>query len=180
MALIEAYRWAAQLPDLVRTVEEAIDVGKAMRDPEAVARAAMATSFGALWRSGPPGSVNEKVVDALRGSLDRLPPEDSDLRCRSMLALANELSDTVTMLERQALVDEGMAMARRLGDPALLMDACQLAFVSLWVAETAPERHRPGQRGPRPRPHPRRRAQLRGVRDACGPRCSASWVGPPR
>ncbi len=40
---------------------------------------------------GPPGEVNDKVVGALRGSLERLPTEDSELRCRTMLALANEL-----------------------------------------------------------------------------------------
>lgn len=140
MALIEAYRWAAQLPDLVATVEQAIVVGKQLRDPEAVARAAIATTEGVLWRSGEPGSVNAEVVAALRGSLDRLPPEDSDLRCRTMLALANELYDTVSWAERRALCDEGLAMARRLGDPLLLMFACQVCFVALWTAETAVER----------------------------------------
>jgi hypothetical protein len=140
MALIEAYRWAAQLPSLVEAVEQAIDVGKALRDPAAVARAAIATTRGVLWRSAPPGSVNEKVVEALRGSLERLPTEDSELRCHSMLALANELYDAVGYEERRALVDEGLAMARRLGDQALQLDACQIAFVSLWVPATAPER----------------------------------------
>jgi hypothetical protein len=140
MALIEAYRWAAQLPDLVATVEQAIEVGKQLRDPEAVARAAIATTEGVLWRSGQPGSINEDVVAALRGSLDRLPTADSDLRCRTMLALANELYDTVSWEERRALCDEGLAMARRLGDPQLLMFACQVCFVALWTARTAVER----------------------------------------
>ncbi|WP_395657674.1 ATP-binding protein, partial [Nocardioides sp.] len=140
MALIEAYRWAARLPDLVATVEQAIVVGKQLRDAEAVARAAISTTEGVLWRSGQPGSVNEDVVAALRGSLDRLPAEDSDLRCRTMLALANELYDTVSWEERRALCDEGLAMARRLGDPLLLLQACQVGFVALWTAETAAER----------------------------------------
>jgi DNA-binding SARP family transcriptional activator len=140
MALIEASRWAAVLPSLVEAVEEAIDVGKAIRDPAAVARAAISTTQGVLWRSAPPGSVNEKVVSALRGSLERLPATDSELRCRTMLALANELYDEVGFEERRALVDEGLAMARRLGDQALQLDACQIAFVALWVPATAPER----------------------------------------
>lgn len=140
MALMEAYRWAAQLPDLVATVEQAIEVGKRLGDPEAVARAAVSTTEGVLWRSGPPGAINETVVTALRGSLDRLPPEDGELRCRTMLALANELYDTVGWDERRALCDEGLAMARRLGDPLLLMHACQVAFVALWHAQTAGER----------------------------------------
>ncbi len=140
MALMEAYRWAAQLPDLVATVEQAIEVGKQLRDPEAVARAAISTTEGVLWRSGQAGAINEEVVGALRGSLDRLPAEDSDLRCRTMLALANELYDTVSWEERRALCDEGLAMARRLGDPRLLMQACQVVFVALWTVATAHER----------------------------------------
>ncbi|MBA2956601.1 AAA family ATPase [Nocardioides sp. CGMCC 1.13656] len=140
MALMEAYRWAAQLPDLVATVEQAIEIGKRLDDPEAVARAAMSTTEGVLWRSGAPGSINEEVVDALRSGLDRLPPEDSELRCRTMLALANELYDTVGWAERRALTDEGLAMARRLDDPRLLMHACQAVFVSLWHVRTAAER----------------------------------------
>ncbi|HEU5037129.1 MAG TPA: BTAD domain-containing putative transcriptional regulator [Nocardioides sp.] len=140
MALMEAYRWAAQLPDLVATVEQAIEVGKQLRDPEAVARAAISTTEGVLWRSGEPGAINPEVVGALRGSLERLPGADSDLRCRTMLALANELYDTVSWEERRALCDEGLAMARRLGDPLLLMFAYQVCFVALWTAETAVER----------------------------------------
>jgi DNA-binding SARP family transcriptional activator len=140
MALVEAYRWAAQLPDLVRVVEEAIAVGKQLRDPEAVARAAIATTQGSLWRSGPPGQVNETVVAALRGSLDRLPPEDGDLRARTLLALANELQDGASVQERQALVDEGLAMARRVGDPELLMGSLQVAFVAVWTPDSAQRR----------------------------------------
>ncbi|MDF1603769.1 AfsR/SARP family transcriptional regulator [Nocardioides sp. YIM 152315] len=140
MALIDEYRWAAQLPRLVGAVEEAIEVGKLMRDAEAVARAAISTTQGVLWRSAPPGLVNQAVVGALRGSLDLLPPDDSALRCRAMLALANELSDTASYEERRALCDEGLAMARRLGDPVLLLDACQTVFVALWLTRTAAER----------------------------------------
>jgi DNA-binding SARP family transcriptional activator len=140
MALIEEYRWAALLPELVRTVEEAIAVGKQLRDPEAVARAAISTTTGVLWRSAPPGAVNETVTDALRGSLDRLPTADSELRCRSMLALANELGHDVLSQENEALCSEGLAMARRLGDPLLVMDSCQVVFVARWVPATARER----------------------------------------
>ncbi|MGB0098973.1 MAG: BTAD domain-containing putative transcriptional regulator [Nocardioides sp.] len=139
-ALMDAYRWAAQLPDLVATVEQAIVTGKQLRDPVAVARAAIATTEGVLWRSGPPGAINEEVVGALRGSLERLPDKDSDLRCRTILALANELYDTVAYEERRSLCDEGLAMARRLGDPRLVMHACQVVFVALWISRTMTER----------------------------------------
>lgn len=139
-ALIEAYRWAARLPDLVASVEQAIETGKQLRDPEAVAAAAVSTSQGVLWRSAGPGEVNPTVVAALRGSLDRLAPDDGALRCRVLLALANELGEHASFDELTALADEGLAMARRLGDPALLLDACQIYFAGLWVPSNAPYR----------------------------------------
>jgi DNA-binding SARP family transcriptional activator len=139
-ALIDAYRWSALLPDLVASVEAAIAVARELDDAEAVARAAIAATQGVLWRSAPPGEVNPLVVDALRTSLDRLPAVDGELRCRTLLALANELEHRASLAERRALVDEGLAMARRLGDRRLVRDACQVAFVALWVMPTAEER----------------------------------------
>ncbi len=140
LALMDAYRWSADLPHLVATVERAIEVGEQMGDPEAVARAAVATSRDGLWRSAPPGQTNETVVSALRGSLDRLPPEDGELRCLTMLALGNELWAHSSFEERRALCDEALAMARRIGDPALRLSAAQIAFVALWHADTTEER----------------------------------------
>ncbi|MFI2707866.1 BTAD domain-containing putative transcriptional regulator, partial [Nocardioides sp. CER28] len=121
MDLVEAYRWAALLPSLVECAEEAIDVAKQMRDPEAVARAATSATQSSLWRSAAPGEVNDKVVAALRGSLERLPEGDGELRCRTMLALANELFWVAPFPERAALIDEATDMARRIGEPALVI-----------------------------------------------------------
>ena len=140
MGLVEAARWAAQWPELTRTVEEAIDVAESMADADLVARAAIATTQGTLWTSAAPGQLNDRVIGALRRSLDRLPAVDGALRCRAMLGLANELYYGSSYEERRALVDEARAMARRLDDPALLLDACQISFVALWAASTAPER----------------------------------------
>lgn len=139
MQLIDAYRWAAILPMLVATVEQAIAVARQTGDPALVAGAAMAPTFGTLWRSAPDGEINETVVSALRSSLAAL-PEEGPLRARVLLALANELHHSTPYDERRALVDEAFAIARGLADDALLVDACQVACVSLWVARTAPER----------------------------------------
>jgi len=138
--LVDAYRWSAMWPELTRTVEEAVEVAEVMGYPELVAQAAISTTQGALWQSAAHGQVHESIVSALRGSLEALPPEDGALRCRAMLGLANELYYGATFEERRALVDEALAMARRLGDDDLLLDACQIAFVSLWQSQTAPER----------------------------------------
>ena len=140
LLLIDAYRWSAMWPELTATVELAVGVAEEIGDPELVATAAISTTQGALWQSAPHGEVHQGVVRALRSSLDRLPPADGALRCRTLLGLANELYYGAAFEERRALVDEGLAMARRLGDDELLLDVCQIAFVSLWSAGTAAER----------------------------------------
>jgi hypothetical protein len=140
LRLIDAYRWSAMWPELTATVELAVEVAEEIGDPELVATAAISTTQGALWQSAPHGEIHEGVVRALRASLERLPAEDGALRCRVLLGLANELYYGASFEERRALVDEGLAMARRLKDEDLLLDACQIAFVSLWSPGTAAER----------------------------------------
>jgi DNA-binding SARP family transcriptional activator len=140
MQLVDAYRWSAMWPELTRTVVEAVAVGESLGDVELTARAAIATTQGTLWQSAAPGQVHHEVVAALRRSLDRLPDTDDPLRCRVLLGLANELYYGAPYDERRALVDEALAMARRIDDDALVLDACQIAFSSLWRADTAEER----------------------------------------
>jgi DNA-binding SARP family transcriptional activator len=140
MHLVDAYRWSAMWPELTRSVVEAVAVGERLGDVELTARAAIATTQGTLWQSAAPGEVHEEVVAALRRSLDQLPTADGALRCRVLLSLANELYYGAPFEERRALVDEALAMARRLDDDALVLDACQTSFSSLWRASTAEER----------------------------------------
>jgi DNA-binding SARP family transcriptional activator len=141
MLLVDAYRWSAMWSELVATVEAALRVAREdLGDVELTARAAGATSQGALWQSAGHGQVHEEVVGALRWSLERLPSDDGATRCRAMLALANELVHGAPLAERQELADEALAMARRLGDEALVLDACQVAFASTWWAGTAKRR----------------------------------------
>jgi DNA-binding SARP family transcriptional activator len=140
MELADAQRWSGDWEGLVGTAEAAIAVADELGDVELLGRAATTTSVGALWQSGPHGTVNATVVEALRRALASLPATDGGLRCRVMLGLALEIYYGSTFEERRALVDEGMAMARRLGDDELLLDACQLAYISLWRPSTASER----------------------------------------
>ena len=140
MQLVDAYRWSAMWPELIATVEDAVRVAESLDDVELTAQAAISTTQGALWQSAAPGEIHETVVAALRHSLVRLPGTDGPLRCRVLLGLANELYHGAPFAERRALVDEALSMARRLDDDALLLDACQVSFASLWWAGTAPER----------------------------------------
>ena len=168
LRLIDAYRWSAMWPELTATVEQAVDVAEEIGDPELVAAAAISTTQGALWQSAPHGEVHEGVVRALRSSLDRLPAEDGALRCRVLLGLANELYYGASFEERRALVDEGLAMARRLEGrgpaPGRLPDRVRLAVVDRHRGGAA----RPRRRGGRARGAHRQRAGHRGGGHAAG------------
>jgi hypothetical protein len=140
MQLVDAYRWSANWNGLTQTVARAVEVAEGIGDVVLTARAAVATTQGTLWQSASPGQVHGPIVAALRRTLERLPETDDPLRCRALLGLANELYYGAPHAERQALVEEALTMARRIGDDALLLDACQIAFSSQWFAGTAVER----------------------------------------
>ncbi|KGN34372.1 hypothetical protein N802_11860 [Knoellia sinensis KCTC 19936] len=139
--LAVAQRWAGDWQGVVATAEEMIAIADLLDDVDLLAEAGTMTSVGALWQSAHHGTVNTVIVDGLRRALERLPDADGPLRCRVLLTLALELYHGSAFEERRQLVDEGMAMARRLGDDGLLLDACQLAYTSLWRPSTAVERH---------------------------------------
>ncbi|MFC6287248.1 BTAD domain-containing putative transcriptional regulator [Nocardioides sp. GCM10027113] len=137
MDLGEAHRWRGSWSELLEVVERAVATADEIGDVRLLARAASAMTIGALWQSASHGQVHEGVVAALRRALADLPPDDDPLRCRAMLALANELYYGSTAAERAALVDEAVAMARRLGDQSLALDACQVGFIAQWRPDNA-------------------------------------------
>jgi DNA-binding SARP family transcriptional activator len=140
MALIDARRWLAMWSDMVAGVEQAIELGREIGDVELVARAAIATNQGSLWHSAPHGEVHEGVIAALRESLTGLPTGDGALRCRVMLSLAHELGHLASLDERRTLVAEAVAMAERIGDPALLLEARMGTWMPTWARSTTVER----------------------------------------
>jgi hypothetical protein len=86
------------------------------------------------------GVVHEPAVAALRRALEALPAGDGDLRCRAMGALAQELYYRAAPLERDALTETALAMARRIGDPALVQSALQATVCATWRPTTARRR----------------------------------------
>lgn len=128
----QACRWSGRLVELVEATDRAVLIGHRLQDPELVDRATAALLSGAIWPPRPYGTVEEKIVGAVRDALDALPAGDSGLRCRLMLALAGELYYRPSFAEQQALADEAVAMARRLGEDRLLLDACLTGYVMTW------------------------------------------------
>ncbi|WP_370619682.1 BTAD domain-containing putative transcriptional regulator [Mumia qirimensis] len=140
LALADAARWAARWDELTDAVEEAIGVADALGDTALLARAAVATTRGALWQTRSFGETSDTIVGAQRRALEALPVEDSPVRCTLLISLANELYYTASEEECQQLVTDGLDMARRLGDDALLMDMCTAAFIAIWHPWTARQR----------------------------------------
>jgi hypothetical protein len=140
MALVEACRRVPDWEHLSEAVDEAVEVAERAGDVERAARAAVQPTQGALWQARSMGVVHERNVAALRRALAALPAGDGDLRCRAMCSLAQELYYRAAPLEREALTEQALAMARRLGDPALLQAALQMTFSAIWRPSTAPRR----------------------------------------
>ena len=140
MTLARACRLAADWEGLSAATDEAVAAAEAAGDVERAARAALGVTDGAVWQARSHGVVHEPAVAALRRALTGLPDGDGDLRCRAMLALASELYYSAAPQERRALVDEALAMARRIGEPALLQHALVTAFVATWWPSSAPSR----------------------------------------
>jgi DNA-binding SARP family transcriptional activator/predicted ATPase len=140
MLLATTLQLAAKWVDLRGVVHRMIELADWLGDVDRLARAAVLPSNGALWQASEHGSVDQPTVSALRRALAELPPQDSELRCRALLGLASETYYGSTPREREALAEQGLAMARRLGDPELRLTACQVAFVSTWRAATADAR----------------------------------------
>jgi DNA-binding SARP family transcriptional activator/Mrp family chromosome partitioning ATPase len=139
MQLVDARRWAGRWQAVVDVEMEAVALAERLGDDDRLAAAASAMTLS-LWQSAPFGQVNSVVVDALRRCLARLPEGDSRARCLVLLSLANELYFGVPRAERQRWVDEALAMATRLDDPGLHVDALLVAQISLFSAATGEQR----------------------------------------
>ena len=142
MARADACRWSVDRASLDAALTAAVHEAEQLGDVVRMTRAAVGATEGALWQTRPYGQTDPYIISTLRRALRELPAEDSELRCRALLVLATELYHSDAPAYREALSEQGMAMARRLGDRALLVWACQAAFIATWRPATAPDRLR--------------------------------------
>ncbi len=136
----EACRWSTRLVEMMDAADEAIAIAAELTRPDLVVLASAVQNAGAVWPVRTYGQVNESVVAAVRQALETLPREDSEMRCRLLLGLASELYYAGVEHEIDALVEEAVAIARRLGDPRLLVDALQSGSVSRWRRDSTHDR----------------------------------------
>lgn len=136
MSLADTCGLLADWDGLSEAVDEAVAVAEAGGDIDRAALAAVAPSQGALWQPRARDVVHQPVVDALRRALHALPPGDGERRCQVMVALAAELYYASAPLEREALAEQALAMARRLGSANLLQQVLEQAFIATWRPAT--------------------------------------------
>ncbi|WP_028067832.1 protein kinase domain-containing protein [Solirubrobacter soli] len=116
LALAAARTGAGQSEAGRAEYRRAAEVAERTRTPELLARAALGF---AEW--GPYGKVHHEAVRLLERALDRLPGEDAPLRAAALGRLAVRLDPRADQPRREALMEQALAMARRLGDHDLLV-----------------------------------------------------------
>jgi hypothetical protein len=127
-----AARWSTRRDEMHRASDEATLIAGGLADPELVVRAAIVPAYDALWPARGYGESNEAVLTVIRETLAGVSTEDSELRCRLLLALASEGYYVSRPEEIDRLVDEAVAIARRLDDPELLAESLMMGVTVLW------------------------------------------------
>jgi tetratricopeptide (TPR) repeat protein len=119
------------------TLLEAAHAAAALGARDLLVRAALANTRG--WASAA-GTVDEERVEVLHTALDALDGDDSASRARLLALLAAETSYSSAWQERLRVSDEGVAVARRVGDTATLSYVLARRAHSLWVPDLLEER----------------------------------------
>ena len=133
--------YAGHWPEVEAAAFEAVALARRLGSPERVGRAAAALSLYCVWLPHELDAVFEDTIEDLRWALAHAAPDDAATRCRLQLALAVELYYApTTSAERRALVETGLAQARRSGEPAVLWWATRAAWMAAWSPGQATDR----------------------------------------
>ena len=127
----------AGLEDAARaTFQDAAATARMLGDAALLGRAAL--GFAGQWSVL--GRVDEERLAVLEEALAALGEEDSPLRARLLARLALELYYSGDPDRRQALSEQAVELARRLGDPRTLAACLDARHYALWRPETVDER----------------------------------------
>jgi len=116
---------------------DAAALARELDAPALLVRAALSNTRG--WASSA-GSVDQQRVEVLEAALEAVGPDDSPDRARLLATLAAETSYASSWPARLALSDEGLDVARRVGDDDALSYVLARRAHSIWVPDTLSER----------------------------------------
>ena len=132
LRLGEAQRLAGD-PQHRETLTAAAHAARRLGDAERVARAALART---RWFSSSVGYANDEQVMLLEAALEAVGPQPSATRARLLATLVAELVYSERAVERFAIADEALSIARQVGDPDALFEVLfwrNTATGSFWV-----------------------------------------------
>jgi predicted ATPase len=112
-------------------------LARQLGDPELLIAAALATNRGVYSTTG---QVDPARLALIQAALDAAGTEDTRQRARLLGLLAQESIIAQDSATRRALVDEAVAIARRLGDPATLLDVIIRLLDAIHVPESLSDR----------------------------------------
>ena len=118
LRLGEAQRLAGD-PHHRETLTAAAHAARRLGDAERMARAALART---RWFSSSVGYGSEEQVMLLEAALEAVGPRPSATRARLLATLVAELVYSERAVERFAIADEALAIAREVGDPDALFE----------------------------------------------------------
>jgi hypothetical protein len=128
LGLVRALSHDGQLALAGPLRRHAVRSALALNDPPLLARAVTALDVPRTLFFRESGETDGELVGVAERLLRELPPGDHPLRCRLLTTLAIELEDSATERGDDAS-RQAVAMARRLGDPALLA----MALIGRWT-----------------------------------------------
>ncbi|HEX2415483.1 MAG TPA: BTAD domain-containing putative transcriptional regulator [Thermoleophilaceae bacterium] len=121
---------AGDITSAKETFLRAAELARSAALPKQLARAALGYGGRFVWARA---WGDRHLVPLLEEALDVLPVEDSELRVRLLARLAGgPLRDILPPEPREAMSQQAVAMARRLGDPAALAYALDGRYSANW------------------------------------------------
>ena len=132
--LTEAQTRSGDFLEAIETGQMAWHWNELIADPDLFAKAALAVNE-ARWR---PGRHGETALPMLKSAIERLPPGDSGPRAQLLCAMGQALASDLDKGNGAKMALEGLAMARRLGNPDLMVELLGTTNMAL--------RHDPSQR----------------------------------
>lgn len=124
-------------PEFRATLLRACSLARRLGESARLVRAALANTRGFVSETG---TVDAERVEMLEAALAAVGTADSPDRSRLLAVLSSELTFAGDWQRRKALSDESVAIARRLGDPAIVSDVIGQRFITIWTPETLGER----------------------------------------
>ena len=124
-------------PAFRQTLLDAAHLAQEIGDTEQLVRAALQNNQG--FAMSPASSDLERIA-VIEAALAAVGNNALDARARLLATLAAEGSRTFDLGHRQALSDEALAIARRLGEKRTLLQVLSLRYNAIWVPGTLEER----------------------------------------